>query len=479
LVISFPPTLEIDSVKSRYLQLGDRSGTASFRLSEILGALSHALDMTEGQPEGHCLRCCWIGTHVGEALGMDAGELGDLYYTLLLKDLGCSSNAARICELYLTDDIGFKRDFKTVDGSLSAALRFVFAKTGLESGLTERIRAIVNILRNGGEISRELIETRCHRGADIAAKLGFSERVQAGIRSLDEHWDGSGKPEGLNGSGIPLAANIALLAQVADVFAVEHGRAAAIAEIEARSGGWFAPDLVEAFLAVQQDEAFWNGMQGDDLAERVYAMDPAHREMIADEAYLDDVASAFADVVDAKSAFTANHSSRVMFYTDMIAEELGLTAEHRRWLRRAALLHDIGKLAVSNQVLDKPDKLDETEWKAIRSHPWHSERILERVSAFADIAPIAGAHHERLDGKGYPYGLKGDEICLEVRILTVADVFDALAAERPYRAAMPVAQALSILRKDIGAAFDADCVEALAKGLVRLGAPDGEGELAA
>ena len=168
-----------------------------------------------------------------------------------------------------------------------------------------------------------------------------------------------------------------------------------------------------------------------------------------------------------------------MFYSDMIAEEMGLSPDHRRWLRRAALLHDIGKLAVSNQVLDKPDKLDDREWQVVRSHPWHSERILERVSAFADIAPIAGAHHERLDGKGYPYGLAGDELCLEMRILTVADVFDALAAERPYRAALPVAQALAILRKDIGTAFDAECVDALAQGLVRLGSPQDGEDLAA
>ena len=441
----------------------------SFRLSEILGALSHALDITEGQPEGHCLRCCWIGTHIGIELGLEPGDLGDLYYTLLLKDLGCSSNAARICELYLADDIAFKHDFKTVDGSLGAALRFVFAKTGLESGLSERLRAIVNILRNGGEIARELIETRCHRGADIADKLGFSAAVQGGIRALDEHWDGSGKPEGLRAEEIPLNANIALLAQVADVFLSEQGRDAAVSEVQAREGTWFAPYLVEAFLRVQESADFWQGLDDATLAERLYAMEPAIREITVDEAYLDDVASAFADVVDAKSPFTANHSSRVTLYADMIAEELGLRSDHRRWLRRAALLHDIGKLAVSNQVLDKPGKLDDREWRSIREHPWYSERILERVSAFADIAPIAGAHHERLDGKGYPYGLKGDEICLETRVLTVADVFDALAAERPYRAAMPVAKALEIIEKDIGTAFDTDCVAALKRGLARLG----------
>jgi hypothetical protein len=116
------------------------------QLAELLGMLSYALDMTEGQPQGHCIRSCWIGTKLGMAMGMDERDLYDLYFTLLLKDLGCSSNAARICALYLTDDISFKRDFKYIDGSLNAALRFVFAKTGLQAGLAERFRATVHIL---------------------------------------------------------------------------------------------------------------------------------------------------------------------------------------------------------------------------------------------------------------------------------------------------------------------------------------------
>ena len=135
------------------------------RLAELLGTLSRALDLTEGQPRGHCIRCCWIGTQLGTRLKLWPDELSDLYYSLLLKDLGCSSNAARICELYLADDISFKRNFKLIDGSLPQALRFVLGHTGLEAGLAQRFRAIINILRNGGEISRELIEARCHRGA--------------------------------------------------------------------------------------------------------------------------------------------------------------------------------------------------------------------------------------------------------------------------------------------------------------------------
>lgn len=135
---------------SLFIALKRTSKPAGIRLGALMGALSFALDLTEGQPEGHCIRCCWIGTHVGRILGMTGHEFEDLYFTLLLKDLGCSSNAARICELYLADDITFKRDFKLIDGSLSSALLFVFTKTGLGTGLSERLRATVNILQNGG-----------------------------------------------------------------------------------------------------------------------------------------------------------------------------------------------------------------------------------------------------------------------------------------------------------------------------------------
>ena len=448
-------------VKTLYAHGSARQAEAEVTRAELLGSLSHALDLTEGQPVGHCLRSCWIGFHIGRELGLDDAALSDLFYTILLKDLGCSSNAARICELYLTDDLSFKRDFKTIDGSLGAALRFVMAKTGLESGLSERIQALVNILKNGGQISSELIETRCQRGAEIARKMRFSRSVQEGIRALDEHWDGTGKPDGLLADEVPLASNIALLAQVLDIFHTEQGREAALSEARAREGTWFKPEIVAAALKAQEAPDFWDTLGAETLEKAVFSLAPAFEADVVDEDYLDEIAAAFSDVVDAKSPFTADHSHRVMLYADMIAAEMGLSEAHRRWLRRAALLHDLGKLAVSNQILDKPGKPDEAEWDAIKSHPLHSEKILERVAAFKDIAPLAGAHHERLDGKGYPYGLKGEEIALEVRILTVADVFDALTADRPYRPAMAQEQAFAILLKDIGTAFDGDCVAAL------------------
>ena len=435
------------------------------RSAELIGALSRALDITEGQPQGHCHRVCWLGMKLGEGINLSREELSDLYYALLLKDLGCSSNAARICQLYLTDDLKFKSDFKLIDGSLSQALRFVLSHTGMESGMAERFRAIVNIMRNGGQISRELIEARCHRGADIAKQMGFSNRVATAIQNLDEHWDGSGKPANLIRREISVLSQIALMAQVADVFYVANGREAAIREVQARAGSWFDNDLVDVFTNLVEMDEFWEPLAATDLASRILLLEPKEHIRLADEDYLDRIAQGFAMVVDSKSPFTSGHSSRVALYADMIAERLGVDPAHRRRLSRAALLHDIGKLGISNAILDKPAKLTAAEYASVKTHPTLSAEILRTIPALADMVSVAEGHHERLDGKGYPRALQGDQINLETRIVSVADVFDAMTADRPYRKAMSVADALAIMQKDVGTAFDAKCFAALSTAL--------------
>lgn len=438
-----------------------RAGAAGLQLSELIGALSHALDITEGQPKGHCVRCCWIGMHIGAHIGLSERARWELYYTLLLKDLGCSSNAARICELYLADDLQFKRDFKTVGEGLPQVLRFVFSHTGLGAGMRRRFGAILDILRNGSEIAHELILTRCTRGADIARRLRFPEAVAEGIHALDEHWNGRGKPRGLGGEAIPLYARIALLAQVVDVFRTAAGAQAALREVRSRAGQWFDPALVRAFEQVAADPAFWDTLQSPTLDPAVLALEPGRLRVALDDDYLDDIAAAFGQVVDSKSPFTSGHSERVAHYVDGVAAALGLSAPRRRWLKRGALLHDVGKLGVSNAVLDKPGKLDEVEWELVRQHALHTEAILSRIGAFAELAQVSAAHHERLDGGGYPRGLAGDAISLETRIITVADIYDAISADRPYRPAVPVPQTLQIMARSVGTAIDPLCFEAL------------------
>lgn len=441
---------------------------SGLKLSELIGALSHALDITEGQPEGHCVRCCWIGMHIGREIGLDERALWELYYTLLLKDLGCSSNAARICELYLTDDRAFKRDFKWVDGTLPQVLRFVVGHTGLQTTLAERFRTLLTIFRNGDEIAQELIQTRCQRGADIARQLRFSEGVALGIHALDEHWDGTGRPERLAADAIPIYARIALLAQVVDVFHTVDGPAGAMKEAHGRAGSWFDPRLVGALERVAARAGFWETLRADDVDRAVFELEPGQFEVPLDDEYLDEIAIAFGQVVDAKSPYTQGHSVRVALYTDLIAEELGLSAARRRWLKRGALLHDVGKLGVSNAVLDKPGKLDDAEWNAVRQHAAFTEAILSRIGVFDELAKVSGAHHERLDGEGYPRGLTAAEISLETRIITTADIFDAITAERPYRGAVPIPKTLDIMAENVGSAIDARCFDALKTVLARV-----------
>lgn len=452
------------------LDIQPAASVEELSLSAIIGSLSYALDLTEGLPAGHSLRCCWVGMHVGQEMGMNSEALSHLYYTLLLKDAGCSSNAARLFELYGTDDRQVKRDFKQVDtDSLMRLGRFVLSHVGVGKSLHERVHRILSLAQNGEEFATELIATRCERGANISLHLGFDAEVAAGIRCLDEHWNGRGKPVRLSGAAIPLGSRIALLSQVVDVFHSAAGKAHVLAEVRKRSGAWFDPAVVEAFLEAQRQPGFWEGLSDDELQRRIEAIEPASGAVRIDEQRLDTIAEAFAQVVDAKSHYTYGHSARVATYTEAVAIRLGLQRERVRWLRRGALLHDIGKLGVSNGVLDKPGKLDANEWEQVKAHAAYSEQILARLDIFSELAFVAAAHHERLDGKGYPRGLAADKIPMETRIITVADIFDAITAERPYRGPIPVAEAIAMMEKERDAAIDGACLDALKQVLPELG----------
>jgi len=426
----------------------------TLQLSELLGALSCALDMTEGQPPGHSMRSCWIGMHVGRQMGLDDAMLRELYYVLLLKDLGCSSNAAKLADFYGVDDLAFKRTFKTIGPRMTDAIDFLLGNAAKRLTPIARVQALVHIFRNAGRVARELIETRCHRGADIARRLRFSESVAEGIQHLDEHWDGGGLPEGLGGEAISLYGRIALLAQAVDVFHTEAGREAALHEARRRGGSWFDPRVVEGLERAAADEAFWTGLASATLQDDLIALEPVQTRLSLDDDWLDDIAAGFGEVIDAKSPYTSGHSTRVAGYAEALGEALGVTSERRRWLRRAALLHDVGKLGVSSTILEKPSQLATEEWAEMKGHADKTQTILSRIGAFDELARVSAAHHEKLDGTGYPLGLRDTEISLETRIITACDFFDALTADRPYRAAMPTGKALDVMRGELGRGVD-------------------------
>ncbi len=426
-------------------------------LSGVIGSLSYALDIAEGQPPGHAVRSCLIGMRLAAELELSATERSDLFYALLLKDAGCSANANRMAALFDADDRATKASSKLIDWSNGRAAFLWSWRTAAGGKGVRRRLTVLRGIRDEGEVTRTLMEARCDRGAEIARMLFLSEGTAAAIRSLDEHWDGRGMPDGLRGEEIPLFARILCLAQTAEVFHAAGGVEAACRMAKQRRGRWFDPELVDAFLRFRGEHTFWAALETPDVSR----WEPPDSLLTGDEARLDRIAEAFARVIDAKSPFTARHSERVAELAAGIASELGFDAEERRQLRRAGLLHDIGKLAISNLILDKPGRLTDDEFRVIQTHPVHTLRILERAPCFAPLADLAANHHEKLDGTGYPRALGADALDLPMRVLAVADVYEALTARRPYRAPLEPEQAFEIIDRDVPARLDADARAAL------------------
>ena len=439
---------------------------SEYRLSEVIAALSRALDLTYGQPVGHAQRSCVIGLEIARRLGIEADARVPLLYALLLKDAGCSSSAARMTELFAADDLAVKRDLARVDWtSRGEVLGFLVHASAPGASPIARAGQVLRALRGLAAEGTGMIETRCDRGARVVAMLGCPPAAAAAVHSLDEHWDGNGRPEGLGGEEIPLFARIASLAQTAEIFYLTDGWEAAADVVRKRRGRWFDPRVADAYLSIAADDPLWPRMRDGAVIEALLADDPDGTPAMADGDRLDRIAEAFGDVIDAKSPYTARHSARVARFAVAIGAHLGLEPEALRTLRRAALLHDVGKLGLSNSILDKPGRLTAAEFAQVKMHPHYSERILSGTAAFADIVEPAASHHERLDGGGYHRGLGGGRLSTITRCLTVADVFEALTAERPYRGAMEIPDAMRVLRDGAGTAFDPACVAALAASL--------------
>ena len=432
------------------------------RLSEVIGALSVALDLTEGQPHGHAARSCLIGMRIARQIGLPESDLRPLYFALLLKDLGCSSNASKMCYLFGADDRTVKRDVKTIDWT-KAGVNFKFAVSHAAPSASPMQKAMQMLIlaKASSKGAKQLVKTRCERGADIARLLAFPEETADAITYLDEHFNGKGHPYGLSGEEIPLSSRILGLAQTVEVFNSEFGRTRAVEVAKERSGTWFDPQLVEALTAIKNDGDFWKSLLKENYEQALITCEPADTVTYADEDDLDRISLAFARVVDAKSPWTYRHSEAVARIAMGISESMGLSDEMIRDIRRAALLHDIGKLGVSNLILDKPGRPTEEEFVQIRKHPDYSKQILDRVSIFGDLSDVAASHHERLDGTGYHRQIPGTKLSLEARILAVADVFEALSAKRPYRDEMPFEKVQQIISRDLGKALCGDCYDGL------------------
>jgi putative nucleotidyltransferase with HDIG domain len=435
-------------------------------MSSVLAGLSAALDITEGHPRGHAARTCLLSMRMADALRLSPDESSDLFYAALLKDAGCSSNAARVFQMFggpnehATKRAVWLRDWRKLDQKV----RYAFEWVEPEGDFLARMRQFLKLAAIGPGGERELFEIRCARSAAIARALGMSEATAQAVQSMDEHWDGGGHPAGLRGEGIPLAARIIGLAQVVEIFWGVAGPDRALAMAAERRGRWFDPEIVNCLESISSP-GLWASLETADLNATVAAAEPEERAIEATEDRLDQIATAFAWVIDAKSSFTFEHSDRVSALALGAATSLGFNDVELTRLRRAALLHDIGKLAVPNAILDKPGKLTDGEWTVVKQHPANTLHVLQQVPVFRELAEDAANHHERVDGLGYFRGLTGDQMTPTAKVLAVADVADALMSARPYRGPMPVDEVIALLVKGRGTQFWPEAVEAMAVSL--------------
>ena len=402
---------------------------ADLSLAEIISALSFAIDLTEGAVPGHAVRCCALGMRIACEMGLPEDQLEALYYALLLKDAGSSGQGGM--------------DSRAGESGPTSRRRW-----GLFKGFRSRV---LTQARRG------------ERGAEIVRKLGLSAETAAAIYALDERWDGSGSPRRLHGDSIPLLSRVLAVAQHLDLSGCRRGPEEALKELCLREGGWFDPEVVRAALVLKRRGSLWTRCLPTDDPEAsrrvVLRLQPGvGRAVRADE--IDRICEAFAGVVDAKSPFTYRHSVGVAEVAHDLATALALPADRCQLVRRAALLHDLGKLAVPNRILDKRSPLTPEEWLVVVEHPRMTREILARIKPFGEMAVIAGAHHERLDGSGYPEQLREGDLSLEARVVAVADFYRALTEDRPYRKGMQHAAAIGVLREQAGA-LDTSCVDAL------------------
>ena len=425
----------------------------SLRIGEVLSALSFALDLAGDQPAGHTIRSCVIGMHIASELRMDSAIASDLFYALLLKDAGNSAGGSKLMRLVGADNATGRRGGRSKDWIRSGAQSLTLALSQSTSMYRARVRALSDRATGREEDPETLQRIRGERGADVARQIGLSERTAKAIQAAKTFSD---EPDGL-------LTSIISLAQQAEISYSLHGSFDTASGVSGAPTGCssapaFDPDVLSAFRTVCSRDI---RPDVENATVRLNELEPAANGLPAGDFALDNICSAFADVIDAKSPFTYRHSTRVAGTAVAIARSLGLNKFEISTLRRAALLHDIGKLSVSNTILDKPGRLTSDECAVIERHPRLSYEILRRVPGFCGVSEIAAAHHEKLDGSGYFRNLTGCHLSLPARVLAIANTYDALTTHRPYREGLPAHAALSAMARHVPRCFDPFCFEAL------------------
>ena len=361
-------------------------------LHEIVPGLSRAMDLMCPQVVSHHARTAYFADRLSKAAGLSARDRYEVVVAALLHDVGAFSRRERL-------DL----------------LQFELQDAGRHCVAGWRLLEMCEPLKG-------------------AARL---------IRNHHARWAGGREPE--RGCHIiHLADRVEILTpHKGDVLLKVRG---IVRRLRGEAGKLFDPELVACFSELAADEEFWMDVARFRPGKVLQGLAHGARLSI-NHAGLDQLARVFSFLIDFKSPFTATHTSGVAAVAARLGETAGLDKDTTARLRTAGYLHDIGKLAVPSEILEKPERLTPREFDIMKKHPSLTRRILEATGGLADLAGWAADHHERMDGRGYPFRVTGEGLPLPSRVMAVSDVFTALSEDRPYRKGMGKALTLGTLEE--------------------------------
>lgn len=414
------------------------------RLVELTGAVARAADVGIGFPPETSLRLCLVAVALGRAAGLSDEELRDVHHAALLRHAGCTASAHEETKL-AGDEIQLRRTIALGDaGSAKDMLGRLVRGVGRGQPLGKRARTVAATLAQAPRVFPGALRGRCEVAIRFAVRLGLGSRVSRALDEAFERWDGKGLPSGRCGDEIGVAARVISLAELAASYVAVGGIDGARQVVAARSGGQVDPSLARLF--VQNAGALLADAMSPSPWDRVLEIEPRPLAHVG-PAQRRAVAELLADFADLKSTWKLGHSRGVAARALKAAQELGATEEELAQLELAALMHDVGCVAVSNALWDKTDPLLPGELEQIRTHTFHTDRIVSAIGGgIGSVAALASVAHERVDGSGYHRRLGTSALSKWSRVLAAADVAQALSEGRPHRTALTDGEAERTLR---------------------------------
>jgi HD-GYP domain-containing protein (c-di-GMP phosphodiesterase class II) len=435
-------------------------GVERVRAAEVTAALTLAADLGAGLPFEHGLHGTLVAMRLCERLGVDSETASQTYYACLLTHVGCTADAHVAAELFPDDDAFVAHLGPALFGSrreLMAGLMRALASQGRAPPV--RAAQIARRLPSAIATNKRHVATLCEVGQMLAGRLGLPASVHGLFAYFTERWDGKGPLGRASGDEIPLPLRIAHVASDAALQRLVRGDEAAARVVRGRAGGAFDPAIATALadhageiLARDEDGSAW---------EQALASEPSPR-LTLDDGAIDRALAAIGDFADLASPYLVGHSAGVAELASAAAGQCRLEPADVLAIRRAALVHDVGRVAVPVRIWEKPAPLSADEWERVRLHAYHSERVLCRSPFLAALVPVATCHHERLDGSGYHRGTSGAALTPAARLLAAADAYHAATEPRPHREALSPDQAAETVSGEAGAGrLDADAVAAV------------------